>query len=115
MSRLRWMPLPARKIEYARTAEACVFDLHEFAKALGLSYRQLERYSKSDLGCSPKTWLDKQRIAAAITMLQYQSSVKAVAIDLGFRSESHFCFFFRKYTGRSPGEVLRANARQRAA
>jgi len=109
------MTLSARKVEYERTAEACVFDLHEFAKALGLSYRQLERYYKSDLGCGPKTWLDKQRIAAAIAMLAYQSSVKVVAIELGFRSESHFCSFFRKYTGGSPGEVLRAHARQRAA
>ena len=107
MSQFRWMSSSARKGEFERIATICLYDLGHFAKALGLSYRQLERYFKRDFGCGPKEWLDKQRVTAAMRKLASETSVKVVAFDLGFRSESHFCSFFRKYTGSSPGEFIR--------
>ena len=77
----------------------------DLARVTGISVRQLERYFHEDFGITPQVWLNEQRMIAARHLLRESESVKAVAIDLGFKQVSHFCREFKRYHGIKPSEI----------
>ena len=78
-----------------RLAVAARYDAKTLAKFCRLSVRQLERDFHSRLGRAPQDWLNEQRLKAAQQLLLAGQSVKAVALELGFKQVSHFCRQFK--------------------
>lgn len=75
----------------------------ELARLVGLGVRQLNRLFLSEIGLSPKQYIDRRRLQEAIFLLDYhQRSVKEVAFELGFGSLSHFSVWFARHKDISP-------------
>ncbi|HTX21668.1 MAG TPA: helix-turn-helix transcriptional regulator [Candidatus Aquilonibacter sp.] len=92
-----------RRLEIARSS---TYRLDLLSKELGISLRQLERYTQEIFKCSPHRWLNERRLTEAGKMLRRQHSVKAVAYGLGFKQVSHFSREFKLYYGVSPKTYL---------
>jgi AraC family transcriptional regulator len=80
------------------------YDAKVLARLCGLSARQLQREYRRVLQCSPQSWLNERRMAAARSMLQAGVPVKRVAFELGFKQPSHFCRQFKSYNRLTPSE-----------
>lgn len=75
----------------------------EVAKAVGLSVSQLNRLFHSDLGISPRAYLQRRRIEAAILLLKHGGRpIKEIAYELGFNSISNFSNWFYRQKGCFP-------------
>ncbi len=96
ISRQRWEEL----------AEAAQFDAGRLANLCELSRRQLERKFQRDLGRTPEDWLNERRIVVSRRLLMAGLSVKAVAIELGFKQTSHFCRRFKALYQLTPTEFV---------
>jgi AraC-like DNA-binding protein len=83
----------------------------DLARRLGLSERQLRRTLRASVGVSPREWLRRQRLAAALQMLTTAQSVKQVALSLGYTQMSQFSRDFKAQFGCAPSMVLK-KARQ---
>ncbi len=71
-----------------------------------VSVRQLQRYFLDEIGRTPKAWLNEQRMIAARKLLFEGQSVKAVAIQLGFKQASHFCREFKRSYRMTPMQYV---------
>jgi AraC-like DNA-binding protein len=89
-------------------APVCEYKVLALAQRLGISERQLRRMMRASLGMSPSEWLRRQRMSSALAMLVHASSVKEVALALGFQEVSQFSRDFRLRFACSPSAVLRA-------
>lgn len=67
-----------------------------------VSLRQLERIFKEQFQQSPKSWLSEFRRRLASDLISKEWSTKAVARELNFADESHFCHDFKKGLGVVP-------------
>ena len=73
-----------------------------------VSVRQLQRYFLEELGRTPKSWLNEQRmIAARKLLLVHGMSVKATSAQLGFKQPSHFCREFKRSYDMTPSQFVR--------
>ena len=91
---------------WARLARECLYDERMVASRCTVSVRQLQRYFVEDLGRSPKSWLNEQRMIAARNLLFEGLSVKMVASQLGFKQTSHFCREFKRSYRMTPSQYL---------
>jgi AraC-like DNA-binding protein len=92
------------KDEWERLAIMARFDCKELAKLNKLSVRQLQRVFHNTFGRTPQDWLNERRILTAQQLLRNGSSIKGVAIDLGFKQSSHFCRQFKIVCGITPSQ-----------
>lgn len=77
----------------------------QLAHQVNLSLGQFGRLFSQQLGISPFRYLERRRLTEAVALVRgSQSSLKAIAIDLGFNSLSHFSSWFRRKTKRSPSD-----------
>ena len=84
------------------------FDFDGFARRMGLTARHLAELFCKDYGSSPRSYLEKRRWGAAKHAIAHTSaSVKSVAFSLGFRQESHFCAWFRRFAKCTPSVFRR--------
>ena len=74
--------------------------------ALGISQRQLQRYTRKTFGCSPHHWLNIQRLKLAGVLLLEGRSAKLACYELGFKQPSHFSRTFKRHYGLSPSDFL---------
>ena len=77
------------------------------AKLCGVSLRQLERVVRDQFGQSPGEKLRAVRMNLAREYILAGHSNKAVAIELVFASEAHFCREFKRANRICPGEMRR--------
>ncbi|CAN7490568.1 helix-turn-helix transcriptional regulator [Phenylobacterium sp. LjRoot225] len=86
--------------------------LLELAKLCDISVRQLTRGFRASRGCSVGDYMAQARIDAAKRRLATEESIKSIATELGFSSQSTFTYAFRRATGVGPSEfrkrILRA-------
>ncbi len=82
------------------------FRVASLAKRSGLSRSNLDRIVTKALGASGKIYIDRRRLNRALQLLRLQDiPVKQIAIETGFNHTSSFCAWFKKKTGRYPGEM----------
>ena len=83
----------------------------DVAAELGVSDRTLERRFLADGGLTLGEWRQRSRITRAIALLAGGSDVKDVALEVGYETPSAFVVAFKKYVGRTPGQVLPRRSR----
>lgn len=94
--------------EWRKRARASGYNAWRLAAHLGISRRQLTRYTQATFGRSPQDWLDAQRLNDARDCLREVRSVKEAAFQLGFKQSSHFSREFKLVHGLSPTAYLAA-------
>ena len=81
------------------------WNIEEMAAAATVSRAQLMRLFKAQTGMSPYAFVNRIRLQQAAAMLKQGSdSVLAIALAVGFGSETHFGKAFKKAYGISPGQ-----------
>ena len=94
-----------RTLEYMNARGKSKFSVAELCAEIGTSTsRFIQLFKNSVSSMSPHVYYNRlivgkaQRILAASDL-----SIKAIAYDLGFQNESHFCKVFRSCAGVTPG------------
>ncbi len=79
------------------------FSEHILAKQYGLSLSQFNKLFVRDTKQTPKEYWDQKRIRAArLALMDSSRSIKAIALDMGFHSQSHFSSWSKKVFGKAP-------------
>ena len=74
------------------------------AKRLNISRNQLCNQLKDRTGMSAKEFIDQERILIALQYLKFSGmNIAEIADRMGFSTTGGFCKFFRRITGKSPG------------
>jgi AraC-like DNA-binding protein len=85
--------------------------IHDIAARIGLSTYHLCRVFRAQTGDTLHGFRDRLRLRAALNALgEPDANLAAVAVDVGYSSQSHFCDAFRRSFGVTPGvarELLR--------
>ncbi len=81
--------------------------LKEIAQSVNLSQFHFARLFKESVGLSPHQFVIKQRIERAKRLLlQGDSPIATIAVDVGFADQSHFTSQFRKRCGLTPQDFV---------
>jgi AraC-like DNA-binding protein len=98
-------------VEALRTlGESARWSVMRLAQLCGRSARQLRRDFHSAIACGPRAWLNEVRMEIVKRRALAGEPVKAIALELGFRYQSHLCRQFKAFTGMTPREFAsRAN------
>ena len=89
--------------EYSRAPR-----MEELAAFEGVHPAELARSFRRHFGCTAGEYLRHARIDAARRLLRTSDrGLAALALDLGFASQSHFCTSFRRLTGYTPQQYRR--------
>jgi len=80
------------------------------AEAMEMSSHQLSELINVHFGMSFSRYIREQRIAAAKSLLasQQDSSILAISLETGFKSQSNFYAAFKEITGQSPGDYRKS-------
>jgi len=101
MSRLR------RIKNWPELARQARYQVKSLAKICDASPRQLERFILEMTGVRAHDWMHQLRQFEAVPLLHKLGSVKATALQLGYKQPSHFSVQFKSFYGISPSELLR--------
>jgi len=92
---------------HAALQDPQVQTVSDWADALGLSSRQLERFSPRYFGLPPKRLLRRQRLLRTLaTMREADGGTWSQALDGQFTDQAHFIHEFNYYMGTSPKAYL---------
>jgi len=100
--------------KYSDTVRKCIGYMEEnFAKSItleklgeisGYSHIHIMRIFRKETGQTPHEWLTEMRINRAKELLSTTTeTIEQIAVDCGFKSDSHFKILFKKLTGFTPG------------
>jgi len=88
--------------DWERLAKRANFQPQVMAAMCPISLRQLERFFKKDLQKTPSQWVRDLRCRLALKLISTGWSSKAVAAELHYWDESHFCREFKRVYRASP-------------
>jgi AraC family transcriptional regulator, exoenzyme S synthesis regulatory protein ExsA len=78
----------------------------ELANLTNRSLATFKRDFKKQFNCSPRVWINQQRLAHARLLLQNTpKSISEIADDCGFESTSYFIRLFKSEYGDTPGAI----------
>ena len=80
--------------------------LSDWAEHSGMSARTLARHFLAETGMTFGQWRQQARLMEALRRLAKGDSVTAVALDLGYESQSAFIAMFKKALGKTPGKYF---------
>lgn len=81
--------------------------LEELADVCALSVSQFKQKFKSQVGISPRHYINYRKIRLSRKLLLENRSVTEAAMELGFSSSSYFTVVFRRYSACTPSEYIR--------
>ena len=82
-------------------------DVKQLASEMGMSTDHFIREFRKRTGSTPKQYLLRRHLWGAHRLLQQGVSVKAAALQVGFRDPSYFGRLYRKHYGCSPSHTAR--------
>jgi AraC-like DNA-binding protein len=88
--------------DWERLAREARFEPAAMAALCPISLRQLERFFEKEFNQTPSTWVRELKCRNARRLIALGWSNKAVAAELHFADESHFCHEFKRVYGSSP-------------
>ena len=88
--------------DWEKLAREANFQPQVMAALCPISLRQLERLFKRELKKTPSQWVRDLRCRLALKLISMGWSSKAVAAELHYWDESHFCHEFKRVHGASP-------------
>jgi AraC-like DNA-binding protein len=91
---------------HAALQDPAVQTVGDWADIVGLSSRQLERFSLRSFGLSPKRLLRRQRVLRTLAAMRESQGTWSQSIDHQFTDQAHFIHEFNYYMGVSPGAYL---------
>lgn len=92
---------------HAALQDARIQTVADWAEVVGLSLRQLERFSNRYFGMSPKRLLRRQRLLRTLAaMREAPEGTWTQFLDDQFTDQAHFIHEFNYYMGLSPGAYL---------
>jgi len=98
-----WHGSFAAAIDFLHLHYASPLKISDLAKRAGISRRQFERRFEKVLGCDPKTYLSRVRIAAARDLLEKTDrTLTDIAVAVGFYDHSHFTKAFKQVMSCTP-------------
>jgi len=84
-----------------------VLSIASLAREMFISQRQLERLFKKQVGISPKTYAQLQKVSQARKVLKINTgSLADVGYQAGFYDQSHFIREFKKVVGMTPAQYV---------
>ena len=93
-------------IEYIHTHLDRELSLAEVAGVVNISPTYFANLFKRAIGISPHQYVIQQRVERAKTMLSKTDlSIAAIALQVGFSSQSHLTQMFKRVTGMTPKQV----------
>lgn len=96
----------AAAISYLERHSGSPVQIDAMAENIRCGRSRLYAAFKHETGMSPNDWLLRLRVKKAEVLLATtRRTIKEIALAVGFSSHAYFCQVFRKYTGRSPGEL----------
>jgi AraC-like DNA-binding protein len=94
-------------LDYMQFSGKTDFSVKRMCQSVGLSAPEFSKLFRASTGKSPLTMYNQLLVERAKSALaDGAGSVKEVAYSLGFHSMSHFTVLFRKFTGKSPTQLL---------
>ncbi len=88
--------------DWPERAAGALWCITTLAANCNASISTLERHFHETLHQCPRDWLNTERQRRARELLCGNVSVKETAILLGYKSQHHFSFAFRKHHGHPP-------------
>ena len=87
-------------------------NLAMLAEAMDLTSHQLSELINVHFGMSFSRYIREQRVTAAKQLLRNEpdSSILAISLETGFKSQSNFYAAFKEITGQSPGDYRKSPA-----
>ena len=80
--------------------------LEDLAQVALLSVSRFKQKFKTEIGISPRNFINFHKVEAAKRLLLDGASVTDVAMELNFSSSNYFSSVFRRYTSFSPSQYL---------
>ena len=90
--------------QYIRRNLTQQLSLDELAELCGLSVSSYKQKFKSQMGITPRNYINMQKIELAKQFLKSGESVTETSMKLGFNTSSYFTTVFKKYTSQSPAD-----------
>lgn len=87
--------------------------LDELAEFCHLSTSQYKQKFKNQMGISPRSFINRQKIELSKILLLERNDITQVALDLGFSSSSYFSTVFKQYNTYSPREYVKRQSHGR--
>jgi AraC-like DNA-binding protein len=107
--RRQWLLAFRRELERSYPT---THDVHDYAAAVGISTRTLNRVTRDLVGQTAKELVDARLSLEARRRLVHTSeSSEEIAFDLGFSEATNFSRFFRRLTGTTPQEFRESKQR----
>jgi AraC-like DNA-binding protein len=94
--------------EWEEVARKADYSPGKMAALCSISERQMQRLFQQHVRCTPSRWLRQLQCRLAKQLIAKGYSNKAIAAELKFSSQSHFCREFKKVFGSSPKNFARA-------
>ena len=106
------MQIPVAVADYLEKYYVSPITLDTLAERFYINKFYLVRIFKEAFGVTPKQYLNKVRIRGAQTLLASTDfSVISIANMVGFVNASHFTRLFKRYTGKTPSQVVQERYR----
>lgn len=100
------LPLPSDRRLKTLDPRILPPQLNELASRCGAGEKTITRIFRRETGMSYQQWRQQWRLIKSVELLAKKYRSSDIAQALGFASDSAFVSFFRKMTGKTPGEYM---------